>query len=136
MYFLKTLQERQGTAAATAEAWRANAAAWAGRLGGSYPGYRDLTQPLVLAVAEARRGLAMMAAAADIASPLGRGSPAAGGLFPTGGGGAAQLEGMLRMLMAFPAAAGAAGGAAVAELASGQAQGLVASLAANAAVRH
>jgi hypothetical protein len=120
-----------------AEAWCASAAAWAERLGSSYPGYRDLTQPVALAVHEARRGLAMVAAAADISTPLGRssamGSPAAVGI---GNDGAASLlEGILTALMAFPLAArGAADGAAVAELASSDAQRLVARLAAVSAV--
>lgn len=129
------LQDGHGAAAVTAEAWCANAAAWAERLMRSFPSYRDLTQPVVLAVFEVRRGFAMMAAAADIAAPIGRIGMLAGGI-ADGGGAAEKLGGMLRALMAFPAAAEASGSAAVVELASGQAQGLVATLAAASAVWH
>lgn len=112
---------QDGQQAAAAEAWCVNAAAWADRLSSSFPGYNDLTQPVALAVHEARRGFAMMAAAANIAWPLGRRGSASGA--------AARLEVMLRALMAFPASADAADGAAAAELATGDAQGLAARLA-------
>ena len=125
-----------GQQAAAAEAWCANAAAWAERLSSSYPGYRDLTQPVALAVHEARRGFATMAAAADISMPHGR-SSAVVRHTDVGGGGdevAARLEGILRALMAFPAALRAHEGPAAVELASSGAQGLVAHLAAASTV--
>jgi hypothetical protein len=124
-----------GQQAAAAEAWCANAAAWAERLGSSYPGYQDLTQPVALAVHEARRGLASMAASAEISMSHIRGG-AVGQLNVSSGdnGVAALLEGIIRTLMAFPAAQGAANGAAALQLASSEAQGVVARLAAASAV--
>jgi hypothetical protein len=127
-----------GQQAAAAEAWCANAAAWAERLSSSYPGYRDLTQPVALAVHEARRGFATLAAAADMSTPHGRSGAMVRHTDVGSGSGeeAARLEGILRALMAFPAALRAQDGPAAVELASSGAQGLVSRLAAASAVRN
>lgn len=125
-----------GQQAAAAEAWCANAAAWAERLSSSYPGYRDLTQPVALAVHEARRGFATMAAAADISMPHGHSSALVRHTDVGGGGNevAARLEGILRALMAFPADLRAQEGPAAVKLASSGAQSLIARLAAASTV--
>lgn len=53
--------------------WVGNAAAWASRLGSHYDCYQDLVQPVQLAVAEMRQGLALLLAAAR-AAPQAAGS--------------------------------------------------------------
>jgi midasin len=72
--------------------WQQNAAAWAERLGRQYPLYRDVVQPVQLAVQELRYGLALMQGAAAAAAD----SPGA------------RLAPVLARLMAFPRAAAAA----------------------------
>lgn len=74
--------------------WQQNAAAWVERLGRQYPLYRDVVQPVQLAVQELRYGLALMGGSATLA--------------PTQPG--AQLAAVLARLMAFPRAAAAKAG--------------------------
>lgn len=74
--------------ASQAAVWHQNAAAWAERLGRQHPLYRDVVQPVQLAVGELRYGLSLMAGAAVVA-PGQRG---------------AQLAPVLARLMAFPRA--------------------------------
>lgn len=75
--------------------WQQNAAAWVERLGRQYPLYRDVAQPVQLAVQELRYGLALMAGASAVAPH----QPAA------------RLAPVLARLMAFPRAAAASAGA-------------------------
>jgi len=75
--------------------WLANAAAWIKLLGGRFSAYRDIVQPVQLAVAEARQGLSLMLAAANAAAA----APASGVT------GQAQLGSSVALtagLMAFP----------------------------------
>lgn len=72
--------------------WQQNAAAWGERLGRQYPLYRDVVQPVQLAVQELRYGLALMAGSAAVAAE----APGS------------QLAPVLARLMAFPRAAASA----------------------------
>ena len=74
--------------------WQQNATAWAERLGQRYPLYRDVVQPVRLAVRELQYGLAMMAGRvqASLDTP------------------GSQLAPVMCHLMAFPRAAAAASG--------------------------
>ena len=54
------LQSGDGSAFQQADSWVASASAWAARLLAAFPLYRDLLQPVVLAVHEMRAGLAML----------------------------------------------------------------------------
>ncbi len=124
---------QEGQHSSAAEAWCSNAAAWAAHLADSYPGYRDLTQPVALAVAESRRGLAMLAARNAIASPGGlrdfAAVPGAAAAASGGGGAAGRLTTTLGALMAFPRAVAGSDGAAIADLGGAEAQALAARLA-------
>jgi hypothetical protein len=57
------LQSGDGSAFQQAESWVQSASAWAVRLLATFPLYRDLLQPVALAVHEMRTGLAMLFAA-------------------------------------------------------------------------
>jgi hypothetical protein len=81
------LQDGQEGSPQEALNWIQNADAWASRLLSSFPLYRDLLQPVALAVQEVRAGLAMQhraMAAAEAADD------------------ALQLTGILAQLMSFP----------------------------------
>lgn len=86
--------EEAAAGATQAAVWQQNAAAWAERLGRQYPLYRDVAQPIQLAVQELRYGLALMAGSTALAEA----APAS------------QLAPVLARLMAFPRAAAAASG--------------------------
>lgn len=87
------------SAAGQVAVWQQNAAAWVERLGRQYPLYRDVVQPVQLAVQELRYGLALMAGSATLAPH----QPAA------------RLAPVLARLMAFPRAAAAKAGGASSE---------------------
>lgn len=87
------------SAASQVAVWQQNAAAWVERLGRQYPLYRDVVQPVQLAVQELRYGLALMAGSATMAPH----QPAA------------WLAPVLARLMAFPRAAAAKAGGASSE---------------------
>lgn len=53
-------------AAGQATVWQQNAGAWAGRMGRQYSQYRDIVQPVQLAVQELRYGLSLMAGAVTL----------------------------------------------------------------------
>ena len=57
------LQSGDASAFQQAKSWVASASAWAARLLAAFPLYRDLLQPVALAVHEMRAGLAMLASA-------------------------------------------------------------------------
>ena len=57
------LQSGDGGAFQQADSWVASASAWAARLLAAFPLYRDLLQPVALAVHEMRAGLAMLVCA-------------------------------------------------------------------------
>ena len=57
------LQSGDGSAFQQAESWVQSASAWAARLLAAFPLYRDLLQPVALAVHEMRTGLATLVAA-------------------------------------------------------------------------
>ena len=55
------LSARGAAAASQSAVWTQNAGAWAGRVGKQYSQYRDIVQPVQLAVQELRYGLSLMA---------------------------------------------------------------------------
>ncbi len=83
-------QAGQPGAVAEAATWQRNAEAWTARLLAGFPLYRDLLQPVALAVYELRSGLSLLTSATAANAPdLAR---------------ARQLSALLVRLMAFPAA--------------------------------
>ncbi|GAB4814208.1 hypothetical protein N2152v2_001254 [Parachlorella kessleri] len=63
---VQNLATGSSAAASQAATWQQNAAAWADRLGQQYSAYRDLVQPIQLAVQEVRYGLSLMAGSAAL----------------------------------------------------------------------
>ncbi|KAL4440107.1 hypothetical protein ABPG75_003108 [Micractinium tetrahymenae] len=81
--------DKAAAGATQAAVWQQNAAAWAERLGRQYPLYRDIVQPVQLAVQELRYGLALLAGRAALAADQQ----------------STRLAPVLARLMAFPRAA-------------------------------
>jgi hypothetical protein len=109
---------REPAALQQAAVWEGNAAAWSARLSLQYPLYRDVVQPVQLAVHELRYGLALGCGAAALGGTGAGVAEAAAQLmtFPTlaaaGAGQRGESDGMQQAVAAAAAAAAADRGAA------------------------
>jgi midasin len=83
------------SAAHEAELWQSSAGGWCRRMQAQFADYSDVLQPVLLAVMEARHGLALLAAA-------GRAALQAGSTATSGGSGDVGLLGLTAGLLSFP----------------------------------
>jgi midasin len=86
-----------GSAVREAEMWDGSAAAWSNRMQGSFADYVDVLQPVLLALLEARHGLALLAAASQAAQQAAAAAAADGSSHVAG-----QLMALTAALLSFP----------------------------------